>query len=43
MQKHPPNLQRSLRNTIESNENVLDHPEIIAEFVENNEKIADFF
>ena len=41
--KTPSQFAEKLRNTIESNENVLDHPEIIAEFVENNEKIADFF
>ena len=41
--KDPSQFAEKLRKIIEGNKNVLDYPEVIAEFVANNEKIADFF
>ena len=41
--KDPTQFAEKLRNIIEEDKNVLDYPEVIAEFVANNEKIADFF
>ncbi len=41
--KDPTQFAEKLRNIIEEDKNVLDYPDVIAEFVANNEKIADFF
>ena len=41
--KNPSQFAEKLRNIIEEDKNVLDYPEVIAEFVANNEKIAAFF
>lgn len=41
--KDPSQFAEKLRNLIEKNQNVLDYPDVVAGFVENNEKIADFF
>lgn len=43
IEKMPSQFAEKFRSIIEKNENVLDHPEIISAFVENNEKIANFF
>lgn len=41
--KDPSQFAEKLRNIIEDGKNVLDYPEVIAGFVENNERIADYF
>lgn len=41
--KDPSQFAEKLRKIIEEDKNILDYPEVIAEFVANNEKIAAFF
>lgn len=40
--KDPSQFAEKLRKIIEEDKNILDYPEVIAGFVENNEKIAAF-